>query len=238
MANTRTVELYRVAPLDESTNSTRVVPGYRQTALRSPALALQRRPLTLSEFTGPADLAQRLSVVGADLAGYGRGQAIGQLIHVRLEVVDEDGTPMAGTMVEMWQANAAGRYIHPNDDDHAPIDPNFQGAARVLTDESGKVEIRTVRPGAYPVPDTGHWWRPPHIHFSVWGRVWLSRLVTQMFFPGDPFNAEDRILNAVPDATARERLVARAAPTSEGPSSALVFEHRLVVRGARATPAV
>lgn len=236
MAKPGTVELYRVAPLDEATSAARIVPGYRQTALRTPA-AFQRRPLTLSELTGPADQAGRLSLAGADLAGQGRERAIGQVIHVRLQVVDEDGIPMAGTMVEMWQANAAGRYIHPNDDDHAPIDPHFHGAARVLADESGRVEIRTVKPGAYPVPETGGWWRPPHIHFSVWGRIWLSRLVTQMFFPGDGLNAHDRILNAVPDAAARERLVARAVPTAEGPPDALVFEHRIVVRGRRATPA-
>ena len=172
-----------------ATQSPRVVPGYRQTAIRNPALPLQRRPLTRSELTAPHEQAERLAQLGADIAGHGASQAIGQLMHLRLEVVDEDGAPIGGTMVEMWQANAAGRYIHPNDDDHAPVDANFYGAARVLTDESGVVEIRTIKPGGYPVPDSGHWWRPPHIHFSVWGRVWLSRLVTQMFFPGEPLNA-------------------------------------------------
>jgi protocatechuate 3,4-dioxygenase beta subunit len=137
-------------------------------------------------------------------------------------------------MVEMWQANAAGRYSHPNDTDHSPADPNFYGAARALTNEQGAIEIRTIKPGAYPVPDSGRWWRPPHIHFSVWGKVWLSRLVTQMFFPGEPLNAQDRILYSVPDATAREAMVARALPTSAGPENALVFEHRIVVRGKRA----
>jgi len=232
-----TVTLYRVGPIDPATQSPRVVAGYRQTALRNPATPLQRRPLTLSELTAPQEQAQRLAQLGADIAGRGANQAIGQLMHLRLKVIDEDGAPVGGTMVEMWQANAAGRYIHPNDDDHAPVDPNFYGAARVLTDESGAIEIRTIKPGAYPVPDSGHWWRPPHIHFSVWGKVWLSRLVTQMFFPGETLNAEDRILNAIPDAAARESLVCRALPTTEGPSNALVFEHRLVVRGLRATPA-
>ncbi len=231
-----TVTLYGVGPMDEATQSTRVIPGYPQTARRNPAV-LHRRPLTRSELTGPREQAAKLALLGADIAGRGAGQAIGQLIHVRLKVVDEDGAPVGGTMVEMWQANAAGRYIHPNDDDHAPVDPHFYGAARVLTDESGAVEIRTVKPGAYPVPDSNHWWRPPHIHFSVWGKVWLSRLVTQMFFPGEPLNAPDRILNAVPDGAARESLVCRAAPTSEGPPNALVFEHRIVVRGRAATPA-
>jgi len=232
-----TVTLYGIGTLDEATQSARVIPGYRQTALRTPAMPLHRRPRTRSELTGPREQAGRLAQLGADIAGHGGRQAIGQLIHLRLEVVDEDGAPVGGTLVEMWQSNAAGRYIHPNDDDHAPVDPNFYGAARVLTDESGAIEIRTVKPGAYPVPDSNHWWRPPHIHFSVWGKVWLARLVTQMYFPGEPLNAEDRILNAVPDAAARAALVCRALPTSAGPANALVFEHRLVVRGRAATPA-
>lgn len=232
-----TVSLYRVGPVDEATQPARVVPGYRQTAVRNPALPLQRRPLTRSELTAPHEQAKRLALLGADIAGHGALQAIGQLMHLRLKVVDEDGAPVGGTMVEMWQANAAGRYTHPNDDDHAPVDPNFYGAARVLTDESGAVEIRTIKPGGYPVPDSGHWWRPPHIHFSVWGKVWLSRLVTQMFFPGEPLNAEDRILNAIPSADARSSLVCRAAPTSAGPANALVFDFRIVVRGYAATPA-
>jgi protocatechuate 3,4-dioxygenase beta subunit len=232
-----TVSLYRVGPVDEATQSPRVVAGYRQTAIRNPALPLQRRPLTLSELTAPHEQAKRLALLGADIAGHGASQAIGQLMHLRLKVVDEDGAPVGGTMVEMWQANAAGRYTHPNDDDHAPVDPNFYGAARALTDESGALEIRTIKPGAYPVPDSNHWWRPPHIHFSVWGKVWLSRLVTQVFFPGEPLNAEDRILNAIPSAAGRESLICRAAPTSEGPSNALVFDFQLVVRGCAATPA-
>jgi protocatechuate 3,4-dioxygenase, beta subunit len=232
-----TVSRYGVGPIDPATQSSRVVPGYRLTGLRNPALPLQRRPLTRSELTGPHEQPERLAQLGADIADHGAKQAIGQLMHLRLRVVDEDDAPVGGTMVEMWQSNAAGRYIHPNDDDHAPVDPNFYGAARVLTDESGAIEIRTIRPGAYPVPDSNRWWRPPHIHFSVWGKVWLSRLVTQMFFPGETLNGQDRILNAIPDARARERLICRALPTSEGPSNALVFEHRLIVRGCRATPA-
>ena len=107
---------------------------------------------------------------------------------------------MPGAMVEIWHCNASGKYIHPNDSNDAPEDPNFYGAARLLADEAGRVELRSVKPGAYPVPDTDGWWRPPHIHFSVWGRVWLSRLVTQMFFPGDPLNERDPILNAVREA--------------------------------------
>jgi protocatechuate 3,4-dioxygenase beta subunit len=144
---------------------------------------------------------------------------------------------VGGTVVEIWQCNAAGRYIHPNDDEHAPVDRNFYGAARVVTDESGSFALRTVKPGAYPVPPRVGWWRPPHIHFSLFGKVWLQRLVTQMYFPGEPLNGQDHILNAVPDAQARERLIARMLPPTGDPQDALVFQHDIVLRGRQATPA-
>jgi protocatechuate 3,4-dioxygenase, beta subunit len=224
-----------IEPRDERTQPARIVAGYAQTALRNPAQPLVRRPPTLSELTGPLELAKRVKLLGGDIAGQGAARAIGQLIHLRVRVLDEDGAPLGGTVVEIWQANAAGRYIHPNDDDHAPIDAHFDGVARVLTDESGAFTLRTVKPGAYPVPQADGWWRPPHIHFSVFGRVWLSRLVTQMYFPGEPLNAQDRILNAVPDPAARERLVARLAPPASDSHNALVFEHQIVLRGRNAT---
>jgi protocatechuate 3,4-dioxygenase beta subunit len=214
----------------------RLVAGYPQTFARTPAQPLVARPLTLSERTGPDAPGRRLRPLGGDLAGSGERRAIGQAIRLRVCVLDEGGVPVAGALVEMWQANAAGRYIHPNDDDHAPVDPNFHGAARLAADERGLIEIRTVKPGAYPVPTRDGWWRPPHVHFSVFGRVWLSRLVTQMYFPGEPLNAQDRILNAVPDAEARERLIARLVPPTGDPYNELVYEHRIVVRGRDATP--
>ena len=225
-----------IHPRDERTQPARIVPGYAQSPWRNPAQPLVQRAPTLSELTGPLDLAGRVQLLGGDLAGHGGKQAIGQLLHLRVRVLDEDGAPVGGAAVEIWQANAAGRYIHPNDDDHAPPDPNFYGAARLLTDESGAFELRTVKPGAYPVPNTNGWWRPPHIHFSVFGKVWLSRLVTQMYFPGEPLNALDPILNAVPDAAARERLVARFLPSTGEPTNALVYEYQLVLRGRAATP--
>lgn len=230
-------QAYTIPPIVAGTQPTRIVEGYPQTARRTPSRALLRRPLTLSELTGPLDLSSRLAATSADVAGQGAERAQGQLILLRLAVRDEDGSPIAGTMVEMWQANAAGRYAHPNDSDHAPLDPHFHGNARVRTDASGNIEIRTIKPGAYPVPGPDRWWRPPHVHFSVWGKVWLSRVVTQMFFPGDPLNEQDLIFNAVANAEARARLVARSVPTRAAPDDALVFEHTLVVRGKRATPA-
>jgi protocatechuate 3,4-dioxygenase beta subunit len=225
-----------IGPRDERTQPARIVPGYPQTPWRNPREPLVRRAPTLSELTGPTEVAKRLPLLGGDIAGRGGRQAIGQLMHLRLRVVDEDGAPVGASVVEIWQANAAGRYIHPNDDDHAPVDANFHGAARLATDAAGTLALRTVKPGAYPVPTNDGWWRPPHIHFSVFGRVWLSRLVTQMYFPGEPLNGQDRILNAVPDVEARERLVARLVPPTGDPANALVFEHLIVVRGRKATP--
>ncbi len=226
-----------IRPRDERTQPRRIVAGYPQTAQRVPAQPLVRREPTLSELTGPLALERRVQLLGGDIAGRGGRQAIGQLIHLRVRVLDEDGAPVGGAMVEIWQANAAGRYIHPNDDDHAPVDANFYGAARLVTDETGGFTLRTIKPGAYPVPASDGWWRPPHVHFSLFGKVWLSRLVTQMYFPGEPLNAQDRILNAVPDAATRERLVARCLPPTGDPYDALVFEHQIVLRGSAATPA-
>ncbi|MFN2645921.1 MAG: protocatechuate 3,4-dioxygenase subunit beta [Burkholderiales bacterium] len=225
-------------PRDPATQSDGVVAGYAQTAQRWPAAALVRRPQTRSELTGPEELSRRLAPMRADLAGHGGKRALGQLIHLRARVVDEDGAPVAGAVVEIWHCNAAGKYIHPNDTNDAPADPNFYGAARLVAGESGLVELRTIKPGAYPVPDTGGWWRPPHIHFSVWGRVWLSRLVTQMFFPGEPLNESDYILNAIRDPAARGRCIARLAPTNRGPANALIYEYQIVVRGGTGTPAL
>jgi protocatechuate 3,4-dioxygenase beta subunit len=220
---------------DPATQSEGVVSGYVQTTQRWPSQPLVCRPQTRAELTGPGRLSERLAPVRGDLAGKGDKRALGQLIHLRARIVDEDGAPVPGAVVEIWHCNAAGKYIHPNDTNDAPADPNFYGAARVVAGESGLVELRTVKPGAYPVPDTGGWWRPPHIHFSVWGRVWLSRLVTQMFFPGEPLNGTDYILNAIRDPAARERCIARMAPTERGPANALVYDYQIVVRGGAAT---
>ena len=220
-----------IAPRPPHTQPQGVVPGYAQTARRWPAQPLVRRPHTAAELAGPA-VARRLEPLAADLAGKGDRRAIGQLIRLRVRVVDEDGAPLPGTVVEAWHCNAAGKYIHPNDRHDAPVDPNFYGAARLIAGEGGLVELRTIKPGAYPVPDTDGWWRPPHIHFSVWGRVWLSRLVTQMFFPGDPLNEADAILNAIRDPEARARCIARHVPSR---THELLYDYELVVRGRQAS---
>jgi protocatechuate 3,4-dioxygenase beta subunit len=223
---------YMIHPRDPRTQSEGVVAGYAQTAQRWPAQPPARRAPGVSELTGPRGLERRLAPVRGDLAGYGDKRAIGQLIHIRARIVDEDGAPVPGALVEIWHCNAAGKYIHPNDDNDAPADPNFYGAARMVADGAGLIELRTIKPAAYPVPGTGGWWRPPHVHFSVWGRVWLSRLVTQMFFPGEPLNEHDAILNAVRDPEARQRCIARLVPEEK----LLAYDYQLVVRGAGAAP--
>jgi len=225
---------------DPQTQPRGVEAGYPGTALRWPSQPLLRRPLTASELTGPASVAKRLAPVRGDLAGHGDKRAIGQLIQVRTRVVDEDGAPVGGAVVEIWHANAAGKYIHPNDSHDAPADPNFYGAARLVADADGVVELRTIKPGAYATPDRleggGRWWRPPHIHFSVWGRTWLSRLVTQMYFPGEPLNENDAVLNAVREPAARASCIATLSPVA--PDNALLYDYQLVVRGRKAAPAM
>jgi protocatechuate 3,4-dioxygenase beta subunit len=228
-----------IEPRDPRTQSQGVEPGYEQTGKRWPSQALCRRPQTAAELAGPIAVERRLQPVRGDLAGHGAKRAIGQLIHLRTRVVDEDGAPVAGAVVEAWHCNAAGKYIHPNDTHDAPPDPNFYGAARLVADGEGLVELRTIKPGAYPVPDAGGWWRPPHVHFSVWGRVWLSRLVTQMFFPGEPLNEKDAILNAIRDPQARERCIARLLFADNLPAgNYLIYEYQLVVRGRKGAPAM
>jgi protocatechuate 3,4-dioxygenase beta subunit len=223
---------YVIEPRDPRSQSEGVVAGYAQTALRWPSQPLLRRSHGAAELGRTPELSRKLPLARGDLAGHGAKRAIGQLIRIDARVVDEDGSPVPGAMVEIWHCNAAGKYIHPNDDHDAPADPNFYGAARLLAGADGRIELRTIKPAAYPVPGTGGWWRPPHVHFSVWGRVWLSRLVTQMFFPGEPLNEHDAILNAVRDPEARSRCIARLVPREE----ILVYEYQLVVRGRKASP--
>jgi protocatechuate 3,4-dioxygenase beta subunit len=223
---------YVIEPREPRTQSAGVVQGYAQTAQRWPSRPLLHRRHGPAELGSIGNVSRRLPLARGDLAGHGEKRALGQLIEIHARVVDEDGSPVPGAMVEIWHCNAAGKYIHPNDDNDAPPDPNFYGAARLLAAEDGLIRLRTIKPGAYPVPDTGGWWRPPHVHFSVFGRVWLSRLVTQMFFPGEPLNEHDVILNAVRDPQARERCIARLVPRE----NVLVYEHQLVVRGRKASP--
>lgn len=226
----------RFAPYEDASQPRVPIEGYPNTVKRNPSRAPIRRPFTRTEITGPLDLASKLQPGDVNLAVVEGRAALGSLIHVAGRVLDEDGRPVRGAIVEMWQANAAGRYFHPNDRRHAPLDPNFIGNGRCRTDEEGRYAFFTIKPGAYPVPESGRWWRPPHIHFSVLGPGSLSRLVTQMYFPGDPLNAFDRLLLSIPDRAAQERLVCTQAAPWEVPGEWLGFGFDMVLRGRHATP--
>ncbi|MEA2596226.1 MAG: protocatechuate 3,4-dioxygenase, beta subunit [Thermomicrobiales bacterium] len=211
--------------------------AYRATILRSPSLPLIDVPLTLSELTGPGPAISSITPEDADLtrnAGTG-GEAIGQRIIVTGRVLDEQGTPMPNTLIEIWQANAAGRYLHRSDSWPAPLDPNFLGMGRCLTDETGVYRFLSIRPGAYPWRNHPNAWRPSHIHFSVFGPSSAARLVTQMYFPDDPLHALDPILAAVPEP-ARPRLIARYDHDVTEPERALGYHFDIVLRGSNATP--
>jgi protocatechuate 3,4-dioxygenase beta subunit len=225
------------APFDPRTQPRVPIEGYPNTARRRPNRAPFARPVTRTELTGPLDLSAKLHPGDDNLAVAGPGKiALGPLIQVSGRVLDEDGRPVAGAIVEIWQANAAGRYVNPLDQRDAPLDPNFVGNGRCRTDAQGRYAFFTIKPGAYPVPDSGRWWRPPHIHFSVLGPGSLSRLVTQMYFPGDPLNALDRLILSIPDREAQARLVARAVHPAEIEGEWLGFAHDMVLRGRHATP--
>jgi protocatechuate 3,4-dioxygenase beta subunit len=225
---------------DDRTQIARQIPGYPRSLTRTPAQPLIERPLTLSELTGPTGLERRLKIGDGDLsrAAPGVPRAMGQLISVEGRVADEDGAPVAGALIEIWQANSAGKYIHELDRNDAPIDPKFTGQGRLLTDADGHFQFRSIKPGAYPVLESDWWWRPPHVHFSILGPSWMSRFVTQIFFPGEPLNETDLLLNGVADREARERLIFEAGATSVGTVNILEFRRDFVLRGRHRTPAL
>ena len=211
-------------------------PGYRSTAARRPTRPLVVVPQTLSEITGPVYGHDAPGPTDHDLTRQHAGEPLGERIVVAGRVLDEDGRPVPDTLVEIWQANAAGRYAHADDRHAAPLDPNFSGCGRTLTDAQGAFRFVTIRPGAYPWRNHENAWRPAHVHFSVFGPAFLTRLVTQMYFPGDPLLAFDPIFNAVPGAAARRRLVASFALDAAEPGRALGYRFDVVLRGRDATP--
>jgi protocatechuate 3,4-dioxygenase beta subunit len=211
--------------------------AYQSTRRRAPTLPLIEVPLTLSELTGPGPAVSAVTPEDADLtrnAGTG-GEAIGQRIIVTGRVLDDAGNPVPNTLLEIWQANAAGRYLHKRDQWPGPLDPNFLGMGRCLTDAAGVYRFLTIRPGAYPWKNHSNAWRPAHIHFSLFGSTIRSRLVTQMYFPDDPLHALDPILNAVPTGAARTRLIAAYDHAITEPEWALGYRWDIVVRGSAAT---
>ncbi len=210
-------------------------PGYRSTELRAPSQPLVPLPQRLTEVTGPLLGEGRVTASDADLTVGRAGEALGQRIIVTGRVLDSGGRPVPGTLIEIWQANAAGRYRHPADTHAAPLDPNFTGAGRCLTDSRGRYRFVTVKPGAYPWRNHPNAWRPAHIHFSLFGRAFTQRLVTQMYFPDDPLFSQDPIFNSVPDPRARERMIARFELGLTEPAWALGFAWDIVLRGQDAT---
>jgi protocatechuate 3,4-dioxygenase beta subunit len=210
-------------------------PAYRSTGVRSPSRPPIVIPQTLSEITGPVYGHSDVASEEADLTRQHAGEPLGERIVVRGRVLDEGGRPVPESLIEIWQCNAAGRYRHEVDQHSAPLDPNFTGAGRAVTDAEGCYAFTTIKPGAYPWGNHDNAWRPAHIHFSLFGPSFLTRLVTQMYFPGDPLLALDPILDAVP-ATARERLVCRFDLATTRPGWALGYVFDFVLRGRNATP--
>ena len=211
-------------------------PAYLSTGKRHPLRAPHRIPQTVTETTGPV-FTPRLFPPSADLTRNTTGQpALGERIIVAGTITDEDGRPVPHTMVEVWQANATGRYDHPGDQHDAPLDPNFRGVGRVFTDAAGRYSFVSIRPGAYPWPNHRNAWRPTHIHFSYFGPAFATRLITQMYFPGDPLLAFDPIFNGVPDIAARDRLVAAFDQDITQADYALGYRFDVVLRGRGATP--
>jgi protocatechuate 3,4-dioxygenase beta subunit len=211
-------------------------PAYASTHKRAPRHAPIPLEHTLSEITGPRFERDQLAPGDDDLTHFDGGQALGERIIVTGRVLDEDGRAIPHTMIEIWQANAAGRYAHGEDQHDAPLDPHFAGIGRVITDDDGAYRFMTVKPGAYPWRNHRNAWRPNHIHFSLFGPSFATRLITQMYFPGDPLLALDPIFNSVPDRSARERLIATFDIEVTIPDYALGYRFDFVLRGRAATP--
>jgi len=211
-------------------------PPYVSSRLRAPTKPLVLLPHTLSEITGPLFGQESIRPGDDDLTKQHAGAPIGERIVVGGRVLDENGRPVRGALIEIWQGNAAGRYAHERDTHDAPLDPNFSGCGRALTDDEGRYRFLTIKPGAYPWRNHDNAWRPAHIHYSLFGQGILTRLVTQMYFPGDPLLPFDPIFNGTDDEKARNRLVAQFDWESTTPEFALGFRFDVILRGRDATP--
>jgi protocatechuate 3,4-dioxygenase beta subunit len=223
---------------DRSGHPPAYTPDYKTSVLRSPRLALWSLQNSLSEVTGPVFGREELGPLDNDLIlNYAKsGEPIGERTIVHGRLLDENGRGVPHALVEVWQANAGGRYRHKNDTYLAPIDENFGGCGRVITDADGNYVFRTIKPGAYPFRNFVNSWRPAHIHFSVFGSGFAQRLITQMYFEGDPLIPKDAILNTIPDAAARGRLVAQLDLNAAVPLDSLAYRFDIVLRGTRSTP--
>jgi len=222
--------------LEEETQPPYLYPQYASTPKRAPTRPLVLLPHTLSEVTGPVFGYDRIAPTDNDLITHHEGEPLGERIIVCGRVLDDYRRPVRHALIELWQANAAGRYRHKSDMHNAPLDPNFDGYGRTMTDDEGRYTFLTIKPGAYPWGNHYNAWRPAHIHFSLFGTGILSRLVTQMYFPGDPLMDEDPIFNSIPDEKARRRLISKLDWELTNPEYALGYRFDIVLRGRDDTP--
>lgn len=211
-------------------------PDYRSTLLRAPRQPLLDLPAGALDVPGPLVPAGFVGDADNDLTTPANSAPLGEKLIVAGRLLDADGRPVRRSLVEIWQANASGRYAHPGDTHDAPLDPNFSGIGRTLTDDDGWYRFVTIRPGAYPWRNHPYAWRPQHIHFSLLGNAPVQRLVTQMYFPGDPLLTLDPIYNSVPNAAARARMICTLALETGIEGIALGFRFDIVLAGARSTP--
>lgn len=211
-------------------------PPYVSSLKRAPTKPLIPLPDSLSEITGPSFQKEIVPAKAFDLTRQGKGAPIGERIVVGGTVLDEDGHPIRESLVEIWQANSAGRYLHKIDQHDAPLDPNFTGAGQTFTDKEGRYRFITIRPGAYPWRNHANAWRPQHIHFSLFGPAFATRLITQMYFPGDPLLEFDPIFNSVPDDAAKRSLISKFDWATTTPEIALGFRFDIILCGRQATP--
>ena len=224
------------AKLTAGTQPEYLHPDYRSSVKRAPTRPLILLPHSLSERTGPVFGRDCVSATDRDLTAQHAGTPLGERIAVSGRVLDEGGRPVRGALVEVWQANAAGRYVHKMDQHNAPLDPNFSGSGRTLTDTDGRYQFLSIKPGAYPWGNHANAWRPAHIHFSIFGDGVLSRLVTQMYFPGDPLLALDPIYNSISSEKDKQRLISSFDLATTTPDFALGYRFDIVLRGRDATP--
>jgi len=230
----RIIRPYRRA--ESSTQPPYLYPAYRSTIHRAPNKPLILFPNTLSEVTGPVFGHDDIAENDNDLTRQHAGEPIGQRISVSGRVLDSNGRPVPNSLVEIWQTNAGGRYVHQNDQHPAALDPNFTGCGRTLTDAAGNYRFVTIKPGAYPWRNHPNAWRPAHIHFSLFGTAFTQRLVTQMYFPDDPLFPFDPIYNSIPDERARKRLICAFELELTEPEWSLGFRWDIVLRGEEGTP--
>ena len=210
-------------------------PEYRSSVKRAPTRPLIVLPHTRSERTGPVFGQDVVRASDHDLTAQHAGDPLGERIVVSGRLLDEGGKPVRGALIEVWQANAAGRYMHKMDQHNAPLDPNFSGCGRTLTDTDGRYQFLSIKPGAYPWGNHANAWRPAHIHFSIFGDGLLSRLVTQMYFPGDPLLALDPIYNSISSEKDKQRLISSFDLATTTPDFALGYRFDMVLRGHDAT---